>query len=104
MQCLKMKNISPSYMHDSIIRRFIVKGLKGKNYSFRRSAWVGLRLAAMGRHRRWVRRGSRGGAAPAGAQRGGRVGGGGGGGATGRSGDDGARPAAGFCEAAAELE
>jgi hypothetical protein len=81
-----------------------VKGLKGKNYSFRRSAWVGLRLAAMGRHRRWVRRGSRGGAAPGGPRGGGGGGGGGGGAAGGGGGDDGARPAAGFCEAAAELE
>jgi hypothetical protein len=48
MQCQKMKNISPSYKHDSIIRRFIVKGSKGKNYSFRRSTWVGLRLVAGG--------------------------------------------------------
>jgi hypothetical protein len=109
MQCQKMKNISPSYKHDSIIRRFIVKGSKGKNYSFRRSTWVGLRLVAGGD-----------GAAPAvgaagqpgrGGAGGAPGGGGGGGGAGGgRAGAGGgrrggrARPAAGFCEAAAELE
>jgi hypothetical protein len=75
MQCLKMKNISPSYMHDSIIRRFIVKGLKGKNYSFRRSTWVGLRLVAGGD-----------GAAPAVGAAGQPGRGGAGGGATGRPG------------------
>jgi hypothetical protein len=37
MLCQKMKIISPSYMHDSIVQRFIVKGSNGKSYSLRRS-------------------------------------------------------------------